>query len=442
MNPNHSERTKDERWEIRRLAKRVRGLYTAEQQALNFVAEAQTQSRGVCSQSIKRHAADYGYNDRHIQWGLHGRRRNGKWEYVGLISRGIVYVAGGYPKGGRAPGGAGLTPDYAINVEAMMKFIPEVDDETPKNPDPSETPEKGEPLDEPLGEPSEKKGEPLGDLMRTSCISFVFNPSSDGDFSDGSTARGTDDCGGSGSQAAGLRRSAPSEKSTEEERGNNFVVVGGAERPSLLPDGSGGECAPQAHPTSGRLAAPTSGVPLPDASPAAGLKPAQEEQVKGKTSRQEREDIDDRETFEMNRRRCDRRLTNKQVTDEFKIVFDRLCQQAEARANYSRSDRIKIDGKWTPNPAFDQTVLDAMPNGIDLEWKPPTAKQQQAAAEYFKAVGRQTALAGWEQFLLDGDHQVSQPLGFDETGKSLGYETVQQDWLLYIFVKEQTASTK
>lgn len=42
-----------------------------------------------------------------------------------------------------------------------------------------------------------------------------------------------------------------------------------------------GECPPPQHPTSGRLAAPTSGVPLPDASPAAGLKPTHEGQVKG-----------------------------------------------------------------------------------------------------------------------------------------------------------------
>src|SRR5579872_5649321 len=107
MNPNHAERTKAERWEVRRLAKRVRGLYTAEQQALNFVAEAQTQSRGVCSQSIREHAADYGYLNRNIQWGLHGKKLKGKPVYPGLLVRGIVYLAGGYPSGGRAAGGAG-----------------------------------------------------------------------------------------------------------------------------------------------------------------------------------------------------------------------------------------------------------------------------------------------------------------------------------------------
>lgn len=44
-------------------------------------------------------------------------------------------------------------------------------------------------------------------------------------------------------------------------------------------------------------------------------------------------------------------------------------------------------------------------------------------------------------FLLDGNHEVSQPLGDDpETGKSCGFETVQQDWLVYIFVNEQMAT--
>jgi hypothetical protein len=38
--------TKNERYEILRLAKRARGLYTAEKQALFFIADAQTMQEG------------------------------------------------------------------------------------------------------------------------------------------------------------------------------------------------------------------------------------------------------------------------------------------------------------------------------------------------------------------------------------------------------------
>jgi hypothetical protein len=99
-------------------------------------------------------------------------------------------------------------------------------------------------------------------------------------------------------------------------------------------------------------------------------------------------------------------------------------------------------GHRAHNPAFDEAVLDAMPQGIALTWKRPLPKHQKFAAEYFRAVGRDVALAKWGEFLLDGDHEVSQPLGDDETGKPLGFETVQQDWLLYIFLKEQMATVE
>jgi hypothetical protein len=140
--------TKDERYEIKRLAERVRGLYRSEKQALAFIAEAQTMQNGVCSKALKR-AEDFGYERTAIQRGIHGKRRNGKLEYPGLLSRGIAYVAGGYPKGGLAPGGQGLTPEYAINRAVLLTFIPDTDD----------PPEKGDTLGDTLGDTSPKKGE-------------------------------------------------------------------------------------------------------------------------------------------------------------------------------------------------------------------------------------------------------------------------------------------
>jgi hypothetical protein len=142
------------------------------------------------------------------------------------------------------------------------------------------------------------------------------------------------------------------------------------------------------------------------------------------------------------RRQVDRHLTNSQICEEFKFIFDRLCQQGAARDRYRGLRFIGEVGHRVPNPAFDEAALDAMPPGISLTWKRPLPKHQKAAAEYFRAVGRDVALAKWEEFLVDGEHEVSQPLGNDETGKPLGFETVQQDWLLYIFVKEEMATVE
>ena len=147
--------TKNERYEVRRLALRARGLSRAEKQALDFISDAQTMRDGVCRKALKG-AEDYGIGIRYVRYGLHGRRRKQKdgtsrLEYPGLIARGIVEVSG-HIEGGRTLGGGGLTPAYTINVEALLKFIPdgsEGDDDTPT--------EKGEPKAEPKAEPISPK---------------------------------------------------------------------------------------------------------------------------------------------------------------------------------------------------------------------------------------------------------------------------------------------
>jgi hypothetical protein len=84
-------------------------------------------------------------------------------------ARGLVFVSGGYVKGGRAPGGSGLTLEYAINVEVLITFIPEVDDSL----EPPESPKKDETNGETFSKKDETLGETKGVHARTSsCSSF------------------------------------------------------------------------------------------------------------------------------------------------------------------------------------------------------------------------------------------------------------------------------
>jgi len=162
--------TKDERYEIRRLALRARGLSRAEKQALNFISDAQTMKDGVCRKALKG-IEDYGNGVRSAQRGLHGRRRKRKdgtryLEYPGLIARGLV-EASGHITGGRTMGGEGLVPTYIINRDVLLTYVPETEDPPP---------EKGDPKGEPPGDEPKKDdplGDPLGDQVPTSSYSSL-----------------------------------------------------------------------------------------------------------------------------------------------------------------------------------------------------------------------------------------------------------------------------
>jgi hypothetical protein len=173
---------------------------------------------------------------------------------------------------------------------------------------------------------------------------------------------------------------------------DNPVVVG-AERPPFLPDGSSGECAPHAHPTSGRLAAPTSGVPLPDASPAAGLKPSHEVQVK--SGGQEREDLESRSEAiidDARRRQIERKTSDAEIFREAKAVFDRLQQEYAAWSAVSWSERERLK----------------LPKGAEIENALKTnAEHRHAFAEMYRSLGRDITLARWEHFLIHEDHTVT-----------------------------------
>ncbi|HXQ26781.1 MAG TPA: hypothetical protein VN822_10270, partial [Candidatus Acidoferrales bacterium] len=159
-------RTKDERYELKRLAARARGLYRSEKQALAWLADVQTMQNGVCRKALKS-GEDLGYHRKSIQRGIHGKRRNGKIEYPGLLARGIVSVSE-YVNGGRAPGGSGLTPAYVINRDALLTYIPDVED------DPPTTPMK---VDTYVDTPA-KKVDTYVDLMPTSSLRSSPNKSS------------------------------------------------------------------------------------------------------------------------------------------------------------------------------------------------------------------------------------------------------------------------
>jgi len=177
VNPNPHERTQNERLAIEWLVERVcnaRVFCRPENQALTWIAKAQTMRNGVCNKAIKGGAGCY--SERNLQYGIHGRCRKGKTEFPGLLARKVVYVAGGYPKGGLNPDGTGLTPSYAIDFDVLRTFLPSGVDATPKG-EPS-TNEKGEPKDAQKGEPSAPNETEKGAHVQTSISSLHHNVAS------------------------------------------------------------------------------------------------------------------------------------------------------------------------------------------------------------------------------------------------------------------------
>jgi hypothetical protein len=200
-----------------------------------------------------------------------------------------------------------------------------------------------------------------------------------------STARRTDDRSGSDLREEGQRRSA----STAEQSAQP-VVVGGAKRLFLSAESHSGESAPQALPTSGRLAAPTSGVPLPDASPAAGLKPAHENQVK--STEQERYDRSDAIVDAAERRRIERQTPVLVIFREAKAILDQLQREYKAwdAVSWSERDRLKL------------------PEGAAIENALKTnAEHRREFAEMYRTLGRDVTLAKWRDFLINEDHLVT-----------------------------------
>jgi hypothetical protein len=280
-----------------------------------------------------------------------------------------------------APGGGGLTPAYAIDREVLLTYIPEVD--AP----PLET---GDTRGEPKGEPLPQKGEPKGAPVHTSSLSCYLPPK----LSDAGSADG--------------RVSPAALHEADNVQATNVDVVV-EERVNFSPSAT----------------AETAGQRRGQVKPCGEKVEPQQDGINKFVEKAEQA-------------QRDRHLTPAQVCQEFKFVFDRLLRQRQERDRYLSTRLIGEPGHRVANPVFDEDVLDAMPKGIDLEWKRPLPKHQKVAAEYFRAVGRDVALAQWEKFLLDGVHEVSQPRRDDE-GKLIGVYIEQQDWLLYIFVNEQTA---
>jgi hypothetical protein len=345
--------TKNERYGILRLAKRARGLYTAEKQALVFIADAQTMQEGVCRKALIR-ARDFGYCGRQIQRGIHGNRRKGKLEFPGLITRGIVSVTG-YIKGGRAPGGEGLTPTYVINRDVLLKFIPEIDDGP-----------MGDTKGDTLGDTSPKKGDTLDDLIPTSSSSSSL--------------------GGSSNTTA---LSVVARRAQTESEGH--VVV--------------------------------------DSSLPKNQKRGQEQLTVLSL-----EDRDDAFHDARRARQMERKTPDAEIFREYKKVFDRLEREYQTRESFERKcfDE-KTDYRTNPDYA-------AMPQGAHFEkGLGHTAKHRHDAAELYRNLGRDIALAKWEDFLVNENHATTTgvPLfdedGYTPTGKFVS-DTVERTWLLHDFV--------
>lgn len=381
--------TKNERYEILRLAKRARGLYTAEKQALVFVADAQTMEDGVCRKALKR-GADYGYAVRQIERGLHGRRRNGKIEFPGLIARGIV-ARTGYLKGGRAPGGAGLPATYTIDRDALIKFVPELDGPDPN--DDNETLKNGDPNPGPLGDPYSdpllENSDPLGDLRQTrSCSSSLPQVQARGSASD-------------------QRESSPTRETA-------LVVVDGRADNLARTD-------PRT------VIEPTVQPPFPPPPPTgercAGLDPLQESQRSGQSYSNPHRDHSETLITAARLHQLERQQTDAEIFREYKAVFNRLRHDADAYDRATQQERVAKN--LSKGRDFDSPLK-------------ATAPHRRWAAEIYRAEGRHVALTAWEKFLVEEDHdtvtgtEVTDDNG-EPTGKFYSVE-VERTWLLYDFV--------
>lgn len=370
-----SVRDKSERYRILNAAKRARGLYTAEKQALVFVADAQTMQEGVCRKALKG-GADYGYSTRTVQWGLHGRRRDSKTEYPGLIARKIVSASGNL-KGGRAPGGIGLPVTYTIDFDVLLTFVPEIDDPDPNDDndasvkgEPNGEP-KSEPNDEPLGEPSSEKGETLGETKGVqghtrSCSSL--------------------------SSSLSTSTNASGEPAVGQGEDSERLVVGGAEKRTtsspLPPSGESAQTPPRLIKTAGcpKTSSPAVGIfdHLPETKERENQQPPRESQEP----------------------RADRRVSSVEIRREFQSVFDRV--NAEAGKRYK--DR--------------QPMRDiALEAGSVLKQSQPLWTE---ITEMCRKRGANTVLCDWENFLVKDDHTTTEA----------GHGEVQRTWLLRDFLNK------
>jgi hypothetical protein len=382
--------TKDERYEIYRLTKRARGLYKAEKQALVFIGEAQTMQDGVCRKALKS-VEDFGFGVRQTRFGLHGRRRNGKIEFPGLIARGIVSAVRNQ-KGGRAPGGHGLPTAYAINRDVLLMFIPDIDDPLEK--------------DEPKGGPSWKKDEPLGEpkeelMPPRSCSS----PSS----SLPTSLRAASDPSGESSPRRGEETIVVDD---DGEAASQSPTAASNDFPLYSPPGNGSNAAGAEMP-----AAPADGLALPPSSGAPDrARPSENEKDKSKDAGRENQPLSESPDQEARteqiissarQRQLERKASVAEIYREFKGVFDRLTQARK----------------------------------ISLTWTPPKESHKQKAAELYRAIGLDAALSKWEQFLIEGEHDVPQQVFDEELSKTITFE-VQRTWLLLCFVNEHSVPTE
>ncbi len=145
--------------------------------------------------------------------------------------------------------------------------------------------------------------------------------------------------------------------------------------------------------------------------------------------------------FDIRRRQLERKESDAEIFREYKSIFDRLRRECQAKRDFepklfhdpndSRAAGLIFTGgtsKYATNP-----VWAAMPDGKEFEKNlGTTVPHRHAAAELYRAIGRDAALEKWEDFLVNEEHEATERVEYEE-GK-FATDTVERTWLLHDFV--------
>jgi hypothetical protein len=135
-------------------------------------------------------------------------------------------------------------------------------------------------------------------------------------------------------------------------------------------------------------------------------------------------------------RRVERGASDNEIYREFKSVFDRLRKEFKAKWDFEPKYIVEPRAATMfagAQKAVINPVYDAMPQGRDFAADLKTSvAHRHAAAELYRAIGREAALAQWEDFLLHGDHEITTRVSDD--GENFYTVEVERTWLLNDFV--------
>src|SRR6202040_3891102 len=139
--------------------------------------------------------------------------------------------------------------------------------------------------------------------------------------------------------------------------------------------------------------------------------------------------------YSARQKQVERATSDAAIFREYKAVFDRLRKEFKAKEEFEP----KYFRENEPHPAgliftggahkyADNPVWAAMPEGCGIENElKANAKHRHEAAELYRALGREAALAQWEDFLVNEDHTTPERI-IDE-GAPFTMD-VERSWLL------------